>query len=246
MNIIAFVNQKGGVGKTSLSVNLGALLADAGKKTIILDNDSQANATNTLLNIKPDKTLYDVIINNVNLHDVIYKTDINNLDIIPNCLKSIDINILISTKLSRELLLKNAIDKAALNYDYMLIDCNPSLDLNMINALATADNVIIPIDSSSYSITGLSNLINFINDIKAINHSLKIQGFVLNRIDRRSNLTDTIREAIDKAYPGLLLKQDISLANLFTKMTYDKETIIAHKKTKTYKELNNLLQEVIK
>ena len=160
MKIIAFVNQKGGVGKTTLSLNLAALLAEEGKKVLIIDNDSQSNITNTFFNEEFDNTIYNVILKDENLNNVIHRTSIENLDVVVNSLASADINLLLSTEIAREMKLKNALTKAKLNYDYVLIDCNPSLDLNMVNALVACDEVIIPIDCSAYSLTGLKNLVD--------------------------------------------------------------------------------------
>ena len=140
--------------------------------------------------------------------------------------------------------LKNAVTKAKLDYDYVLIDCNPSLDLNMVNALVACDEVIIPIDCSAYSLTGLKNLVDFIEKIKVLNEDLNIKGFVLNNVDRRTHLCVDIKEVIDEIYPGKLFKQEISLNSIFNKMQFRKDTIINYKKNKAYIELNELLDEV--
>ena len=198
MKIIAFVNQKGGVGKTTLSLNLAALLAQEGKKVLIIDNDSQANITNTFFNEEFDNTIYNVILKGEDLNNVIHKTSIENLDVVVNSLASADINLLLSTEIAREMKLKNAVTKAKLDYDYVLIDCNPSLDLNMVNALVACDEVIIPIDCSAYSLTGLKNLVDFIEKIKVLNEDLNIKGFVLNNVDRRTHLYVDIKEVIDE------------------------------------------------
>ncbi len=232
MKIIAFVNQKGGVGKTTLSLNLAALLAEEGKKVLIIDNDSQANITNTFFNEEFDNTIYNVILKGEDLNNVIHKTSIENLDVVVNSLASADINLLLSTEIAREMKLKNAVTKAKLDYDYVLIDCNPSLDLNMVNALVACDEVIIPIDCSAYSLTGLKNLVDFIEKIKVLNEDLNIKGFVLNNVDRRTHLYVDIKEVIDEIYPGKLFKQEISLNSIFNKMQFRKDTIINYKKNK--------------
>lgn len=244
MKIIAFVNQKGGVGKTTLSLNLAALLAEEGKKVLIIDNDSQANITNTFFNEEFDNTIYNVILKDENLNNVIHRTSIENLDVVVNSLASADINLLLSTEIAREMKLKNAVTKAKLDYDYVLIDCNPSLDLNMVNALVACDEVIIPIDCSAYSLTGLKNLVDFIEKIKVLNEDLNIKGFVLNNVDRRTHLYVDIKEVIDEIYPGKLFKQEISLNSIFNKMQFRKDTIINYKKNKAYTELKELLDEV--
>ena len=173
MEIISFVNQKGGVGKTTLSINIAAILADKGKRVLIIDNDSQSNVTSTFFNYEPTKTLYNVLLNNLDLKEIIQNTDIKNLDVAVNSIASSDINLLLSTEIAREVKLKNAIKEAKLNYDYIIIDCNPALDLSLINALVATDEIVIPIDCSAYSLTGLNNLLKFIEKLKVFKQRFK-------------------------------------------------------------------------
>ncbi|XZL20577.1 ParA family protein (plasmid) [Clostridium perfringens] len=245
MRVIAFVNQKGGVGKTTLSINIASVLADLGYNILLIDNDSQSNVTNTFLTEEPQKTLYNVMLNDMDLKEVIQNTGIKNLDIAVNSLASSDLNLLLGPKVAREMKLKNAIIKSKIEYDFVFIDCNPSLDLSMINALVAANEVIIPIDSSAYSLTGLNNLIKFINDVKVLNSSLEIRGFVLNNVDRRTTLYKEVADAINQYYPEKLFKQQIGQNVLFNKMQFKKETIINNKDNKAYEELVKLISEVI-
>ncbi|MGV1056214.1 ParA family protein [Clostridium perfringens] len=245
MRVIALVNQKGGVGKTTLSINMAAILADLGYKVLLIDNDSQSNVTNTLLTEEPSKTLYNVMLRDIDLKEVIQNTGIKNLDIAVNSLESSDLNLLLGPKVAREMKLKNAIVKSKIDYDFVFIDCNPSLDLSMINALVAANEVIIPIDSSAYSLTGLNNLIKFINDVKVLNSSLEINGFVLNNVDRRTALYKEVADVINQYYPEKLFKQQIGQNVIFNKMQFKKETIINHKDNKAYEELVKLISEVI-
>ncbi|MGU8541596.1 ParA family protein, partial [Clostridium perfringens] len=226
MRVIALVNQKGGVGKTTLSINMAAILADLGYKVLLIDNDSQSNVTNTFLTEEPSKTLYNVMLRDIDLKEVIQNTGIKNLDIAVNSLESSDLNLLLGPKVAREMKLKNAIVKSKIDYDFVFIDCNPSLDLSMINALVAANEVIIPIDSSAYSLTGLNNLIKFINDVKVLNSSLEINGFVLNNVDRRTALYKEVADVINQYYPEKLFKQQIGQNVIFNKMQFKKETII--------------------
>ncbi|MDM0964778.1 AAA family ATPase, partial [Clostridium perfringens] len=237
MRVIALVNQKGGVGKTTLSINMAAILADLGYKVLLIDNDSQSNVTNTFLTEEPSKTLYNVMLRDIDLKEVIQNTGIKNLDIAVNSLESSDLNLLLGPKVAREMKLKNAIVKSKIDYDFVFIDCNPSLDLSMINALVAANEVIIPIDSSAYSLTGLNNLIKFINDVKVLNSSLEINGFVLNNVDRRTALYKEVADVINQYYPEKLFKQQIGQNVIFNKMQFKKETIINHKDNKAYEEL---------
>ena len=245
MRVIALVNQKGGVGKTTLSINMAAILADLGYKVLSIDNDSQSNVTNTFLTEEPSKTLYNVMLRDIDLKEVIQNTGIKNLDIAVNSLESSDLNLLLGPKVAREMKLKNAIVKSKIDYDFVFIDCNPSLDLSMINALVAANEVIIPIDSSAYSLTGLNNLIKFINDVKVLNSSLEINGFVLNNVDRRTALYKEVADVINQYYPEKLFKQQIGQNVIFNKMQFKKETIINHKDNKAYEELVKLISEVI-
>lgn len=245
MRIIAFVNQKGGVGKTTLSINIAAVLADLGYKILIIDNDSQANVTNTFFYEEPEKTLYNVILNKLNLKEIIQKTDVENLDIAVNSIESSDLNLLLGPAVARELRLKNAIEKANLDYDFIFIDCNPSLDLSLINALVAAKEIIVPIDSSAYSLTGLNNLINFIDNVKMLNSDLEIKGFILNNVDRRTALYKNVVDAMQKFYPGKLFNQLIGQNSIYNKMQFNKETIINNKTNKAYLELVKLTQEVL-
>ncbi|MGU9337809.1 ParA family protein [Clostridium perfringens] len=245
MRVIALVNQKGGVGKTTLSINMAAILADLGYKVLLIDNDSQSNVTNTFLTEEPRKTLYNVMLRDIDLKEVIQNTGIKNLDIAVNSLESSDLNLLLGPKVAREMKLKNAIVKSKIDYDFVFVDCNPSLDLSMINALVAANEVIIPIDSSAYSLTGLNNLIKFTNDVKVLNSSLEINGFVLNNVDRRTALYKEVADVINQYYPEKLFKQQIGQNVIFNKMQFKKETIINHKDNKAYEELVKLISEVI-
>lgn len=243
--IISFVNQKGGTGKTTLSLNVAAILTDMGYKVLLIDADAQGNLTNTFIQ-EPQKTLYDIMIKDEPLHNVIVETSLNNnLHIIPNDILSCDINLILAPEIARELKLKNALDKANLEYDYIIIDCNPSLDVCLINVLCCSNTVYIPIDTSAYSFVGLTNLINFIEKVTPLNPTLTIGGFIFNNIDRRTNLFKEIIQGINHIYPNKLLKTSISLNSIYPKMQFRKETILNNKNTKSYVELKKLTEEII-
>lgn len=245
MKIVSFVNKKGGVGKTTICLNLAAILASKNKKVLILDNDGQCNITKTFNLEHSPKTLYNVILNEESLFSVIQKTNIENLDVVPNNKFYQDALMKITTVKNRELRLKVALENLNLSYDYIFIDCNPSMDLGVLNALAASDEVIIPLDISAYSLEGLTDLISFINAIKKnINSSLEIKSFILNNIDRRTKLHLEIESAINKIYPNKLAKVTLSLSSIFSKMQFKKETLINNKLSKSYLEYNKLIKEL--
>ena len=245
MKVISFVNKKGGVGKTTLCLNFAAILASKNKKILIIDNDAQCNITKTFNLENSSKSLYDVMLNKESLFNVIKKTNINNLDLVPNNKFYQDVIMKIASASNREFKLKTALDDLNLKYDYILIDCNPSLDLGVLNALVATDEVIIPVDTSAYALEGLTDINDFINAINTnINSSLKIKSFILNNIDRRTKLYLEIQSAINKVYPGKLAKTTISLSSIYAKMQFKKQTLIDNKISKSYLEYNKLLKEL--
>ena len=241
---VAFFNKKGGVGKTTLCVNLSAILANKNKKVLIIDSDPQCNSTNTFVN-NPDKTLCDLIEKDESLFNIIQKTNIKNLDLIPCSKFFTDTILLINNKKNREFIFKNAIDNLKIKYDFIFIDCNASLDISVVNALVASDEIIVPLHSSSYSLEGLVDLQEFVDAIKInYNKNLKIKASVLNNIDRRTKLHLQVADVIDDTFPQLLAKTTLSQSSIFDKMQFKKQTIIDNKLTKSYKELNNLLKEL--
>lgn len=244
MKIISFANQKGGIGKTTLSINIAAILAEEGYKVLLIDNDPQSNSTFALTGAKYAVSLHNVLVDKLDIQDIIHKTNIENLDIAVNNTDSFDNNIELATAISREFKLKKAIEKANLNYDYILIDCNPNLDLNSINALVISDNIVIPLDESLHSFIGLSNLTNYLNMLSEDFPNTLNFNFVLNNIDRRTNLYKEFAEMVEKSYPNKLAKTQIGMSSIYNKLCYQKQTIIDYKSTKAYKELKELVKEL--
>lgn len=245
MNVVSFVNKKGGVGKTTICLNFASLLAAKGKKILLIDNDGQCNITKTFSLENSKETLYDVMLNEESLFNVIQKTRISNLDLVPNSKFYQDALMKIATTKNREYRLKTALEKMKLSYDYIFIDCNPSLDLGVLNALAASNQVIVPIDTSAYALEGLTDLNSFINAVnKNINNSLEIKSFILNNIDRRTKLHAEIEAAINQVYPGKLAKTTLSLSSIFAKMQFKKQTLADNKLSKSYLEYNKLLKEL--
>ena len=201
--IIAIANQKGGVGKTTTSVNLGAGLASLGKRVLLVDIDPQGNTTSGGGVNKADvaNCIYDVIINDVHPKDAILQTQIEGLHIIPATIQLAGAEIELVPTISRELRLKKSLQLVKANYDYILIDCPPSLGILTINSLTAADSVIIPIQCEYYALEGLSQLLNSIRLVqKHLNTSLRIEGVLLTMLDARTNLGIQVIEEVKKYF----------------------------------------------
>ena len=186
--IIAIANQKGGVGKTTTSINLAASLAHLGKKILLVDADPQANASTGLgVDIeKQEKTIYQCLINTISTRDAISKTDVENLDLIPSDINLVGVEIEIVDAEDREVHMRNALAEVKDDYDFIFIDCSPSLGLITLNALTAANSVIIPVQSEYFALEGIGKLLHTIKLLKnKLNPNLRIEGFVLTMFDAR-------------------------------------------------------------
>ena len=200
---ISFSNQKGGVGKTTTCVNMAAYLAKAGRKVLLVDLDPQGNATTGLGFSKSalKKSVYNVLIEEEEVKDNVLDTELENLWLLPANIDLAGAEVELVYKKSREKVLKGALEKISRNYDYVLIDCPPSLGLITINALAAADSVIIPIQSEYYALEGLSQLMNTISLVRQhLNKNLKVEGVVLTMYDGRSLISKQIAAEIKKYF----------------------------------------------
>lgn len=211
--IIAIANQKGGVGKTTTSVNLGAGMASLGKRVLLVDIDPQGNTTSGVGINKADveNCIYDVIINEVHPKDAIAHTDVEGLHIIPATIQLAGAEIELVPTISRELRLKKSLHLVKDMYDYILIDCPPSLGILTINSLTAADSVIIPIQCEYYALEGLSQLLNSIRLVqKHLNTSLQIEGVLLTMFDARTNLGIQVIEEVKKYFQDKVYKTVIA------------------------------------
>lgn len=205
--IIAITNQKGGVGKTTTAINLGACLAELGKRILIIDDDPQGNTTQGLGVENIDKTLYECLTEELPVTDIIHSTGIKNLDIVPANIKLANAELELSSTLGRESLLKEALTNSNLNYDYILIDCNPSLGILTVNALTAAEGIIIPLEPGIFALEGIGQLVKVIQLIKKkLNPALNIIGVLLTRVNSRTSIARDFEEQLQSIFKDKVFK----------------------------------------
>lgn len=256
MEVMAIVNQKGGVAKTTTAINLGAWLAEIGKNILLVDIDPQANLTYGIGFNKEKRTTYKVLKGEISFKEAIYRSNIEkenwkgSLDIIPSSIELANAELEFSGEIGRETLLKEAFEDANFNpqqYDYIIIDCNPSLGLLTVNALSLAQSIIIPLEPSIFALDGIEQLINVIKLIKKkINPDLDIRGVLLTRVDGRTNIGKEFEKELkeifgDKVF-NTIIHQNVALSNA---QTEEIPINIYDKNAKGAKEYKKLAQELI-
>lgn len=207
--IIAIANQKGGVGKTTTSVNLSACLAHIGKRVLLIDTDPQGNATSGVGINKGDvqNCIYNILIDDIDMKDVIIPTEVENLDIIPATISLAGAEIELVSTISREVRMKHAIQESKDLYDYVIVDCPPSLGLLTINALTASDAIIIPVQCEYYALEGLSQLLSTVRLVqKHLNEDLVIDGVLLTMFDARTNLGIQVIDEVKKYFQDKVFK----------------------------------------
>lgn len=247
--IISIINQKGGVGKTTTAVNLAAFLADKGYKTMLVDADSQGNTTSGLSkDVEFEETLYDVLLNDVSIEEAVVKTDIKKLSILPASIDLAGAEIEMVSMEKREFLMKRKLDQVRDKYDFILIDCPPSLGLMTLNALVASQEILIPIQAEFYALEGLSQLVKTVQVVtRKLNPGLSILGILLTMFDGRTNLSLQVADEVKKYFGHKVFRTVIPRSVKLSEAPSFGEPILTYApKSKGAEAYKKLCREVIK
>ncbi len=247
--VISIANQKGGVGKTTTSVNISTILAKKGKKVLLIDTDPQGNATSGLgIEKNFENSVYDVIIGDIKVEDAILETEIKNLKICPSNINLAGAEVELVSMISREYRLKEKLEEVKEKFDYIIIDCPPSLGLITLNAFTSSNSVLIPVQCEYYALEGLGQLINTIELVKKhLNKELEIEGAVLTMYDARTNLSNQVVKEV-KNYFGEKVYKTVIPRNvrLSEAPSFGMPITIYDPRSKGAKCYDKLVKEIIK
>ena len=247
--IISLANQKGGVGKTTTAINLAASLAVLEQKVLVIDADPQANATSgfgfDVRNVQ--SSIYECIVDGIEPEKVILNTEIENLDIIPSHIDLVGAEIEMLNLPNREKVLRNTIIRLKENYDFILIDCSPSLGLITVNALTASDSVIIPVQCEYFALEGLGKLLNTVKIIQnRLNPALEIEGFLLTMFDSRLNLSNQVFEEVNRHFQDMVFETVIQRnVKLSESPSYGKPVVLYDASSKGAINHMNLAREIL-
>ena len=247
--IISIANQKGGVGKTTTAINLSTVLAKRNKKTLLIDMDPQGNATSGVgIEKNLEKSIYNVLIAETSIEEAILKTNIKNLDICPSTINLAGAEVELVSMMSREMRLKEKLENIKNNYDYILIDCPPSLGLITLNAFTASNSVLIPVQCEYYALEGLGQLLNTVKLVKKhLNKDLEIEGALLTMFDTRTNLSKQVVDEVKKYFGDKVYKTVIPRnVKLSEAPSYGMPITVYDSRSKGAKCYDKLGKEVIK
>ena len=247
--IISVANQKGGVGKTTTTVNLSTILAKKGKKVLLIDTDPQGNATSGLgIDKESDLSTYDLLITDVAAEDIIQETAIKNLYITPSNMNLAGAEVQLVSMMSREQRMKEKLDAIKNQFDYILIDCPPSLGLITLNAFTASDSVLIPVQCEYFALEGLGQLLNTVNLVKKhLNKNLEIEGALLTMYDARTNLSNQVVKEVKKYFEDKVYKTVIPRnVRLSEAPSYGMPISIYDPKSKGAKAYDKFTKELLK
>lgn len=247
--IISIANQKGGVGKTTTAVNVSAILAKRGKKVMLIDADPQGNASSGLgLEKETENSLYDVLINDVDLESTLQDTNIKTLKVCPSNMNLAGAEVELVSQMSREQRLKEKLDVVKDDYDFVIIDCPPSLGLITLNSFTASDSVLIPVQCEYFALEGLGQLLNTINLVKKhLNKGLEVEGAVLTMYDMRTNLSNQVVKEVKRYFEDKVYKTVIPRnIKLSEAPSYGMPITLYDPKSKGARAYEKLAREILK